>query len=126
MDVYLYDPSNELVYYDQWYGDSELEFPAAESGIWKIKIDTFPGWDAELWPDDYLLYGSGAYIFELSIGGNAEAPPVADPQPDITPVAKTFIVNDDPDSNKDEYGYISAIPAANYIENGKRYVSPIV
>ena len=126
MDVYLYDPSNELVHYEKWYGDDELEFPASDSGIWKIKIDTFPGWDTELWPDNYLLYGSGAYILDLTIGGNAEAPPVADPQPDITPIAQTFIVNDDPDSNKDEYGYIAAIPAANYVKDGQRYVSPIL
>jgi len=29
-------------------------------------------------------------------------------------------------SNKDEYGYLAAVPAANYIDSGKRYVSPIV
>ncbi|MCD6448632.1 MAG: hypothetical protein J7L58_06305, partial [Thermoplasmata archaeon] len=48
------------------------------------------------------------------------------PQPDITPIAQTIIVNNDATSNKDEYAYIAAIPAANYVENGKRYVSPII
>ena len=125
MDVYLYNPSNELVHYEKYYGDDELEYPADVSGIWKIKIDTFPGWNTEIWPDDYLLYGSGPYLLELTVGGTADAPIVADPQPDIIPVAQSFIINDDPDSNKDEYGYIASIPATNYIENGQRYVSPI-
>lgn len=125
-DVHLYNPSGVLVHEGQYYGDDEIEYPADSTGIWTIQFDIFPGWDESLWPDDYFLYGSGAYEFELEIGGSAQAPIVPAGQPDIIPVAQTFIVNDDPDSNKDEYGYIAAIPAANYIENGKRYVSPIV
>jgi len=125
-DIHLYNPSGEWVYSAQYYGEDELEYPADASGIWKIKIDMFPGWDESKWPDNYFLYGSGAYTLELDIGGTAEAPPGAIPQPDITPVAQTFVVNDDPDSNKDEYGYLAAIPAANYIDGGERYVSPIV
>ncbi|UCG69288.1 MAG: hypothetical protein JSV09_16175 [Thermoplasmata archaeon] len=35
-------------------------------------------------------------------------------------------MNDDPTSTKDEYGYLAAVPAANYLKDGKRYVSPIV
>jgi len=72
-DIHLYNPSGELVHSSQYYGDDELEYPADVSGIWKIQLDMFPGWDASKWPDDYLLYGSGVYEFELSIGGSAEA-----------------------------------------------------
>jgi len=125
-DIHLYNPSGELVYSAQYYGDDELEYPADASGTWKIKLDIFPGWDESKWSDNYFLYGSGAYLLELSIGGSAQAPPGPIPQPDITPVAQTFIVNDDPNSNKDEYGYLAAVPAANYLDSGKRYVSPIV
>jgi hypothetical protein len=115
-----------LVYSEQYYGGDELEYPADASGTWKIKIDMFPGWDESKWPDNYFLYGSGAYTLDLEVGGTAQAPTSADPQPDITPVAQTFVVNDDPNSNKDEYGYLAAVPAANYIDGGSRYVSPIV
>jgi hypothetical protein len=125
-DIHLYNPAGELVYSAQYYGEDELEYPADASGKWVIKLDMFPGWDEEKWPDNYFLYGSGAYELRLSIGGEAEAPPGPVPQPDITPVAQTFIVDDDPGSNRDEYGYIAAVPAANYIKNGKKYVSPIV
>jgi len=103
-DIHLYNPSGELVHSAQYYGDDELEYPADVSGTWKIKLDMFPGWDESKWPDNYFLYGSGAYELGLEVGGTAEAPPVSIPQPDITPVAQTFIVNDDPNSNKDEYG----------------------
>ena len=125
-DIHLYNPSGDLVHSAQYYGDDELEYPADVSGTWKIKLDIFPGWDTSKWPDDYFLYGSGTYELELSIGGSAEAPSSSCSQPEIIPVAQTFIVNDDPTSNKDEYGYLAAIPAANYIDGGKRYVSPIV
>ena len=125
-DVHLYNPSGEEVYYKSYYGEDNLEYPADVSGTWAIKIDMFPGWDTSKWPDDYFLYGSGAYELTLSIGGSAKAPPGPIPQPDITPVAQTFIVNYDDASNKDDYAYIAAIPAANYIDDGKRYVSPIV
>jgi len=125
-DIHLYNPSGELVHSAQYYGDDELEYPADVSGTWKIKLDMFPGWDESKWPDNYFLYGSGAYELGLEIGGTAESPPVSIPQPDITPVAQTFIVNDDPNSNKDEYGYLAAVSAANYLEGGERYASPIV
>ncbi len=125
-DIHLYNPSGELVHSAQYYEDDELEYPADVSGTWKIKIDMFPGWDTNKWPDDYYLYGSGVYNLELTIGGLADAPPIAQSQPDINPVAQTFIINDDPLSNKDEFGYLAAVPAANYIDVGKRYLSPIV
>jgi len=105
-DIHLYKPSGELVHSAQYYGDDDLEYPADASGTWKIKLDMFPGWDESKWHDNYFLYGSGAYELALEVGGTAEAPIVAIPQPDITPVAQTFIVDDDPNSNKDEYGEI--------------------
>ena len=125
-DIHLYNPSGMLVYSAQYYGEDELEYPADESGTWKIKIDMFPGWDENKWPDNYFLYGSGAYELTLSIGGSAEAPPGPIPQPDITPVAQTFKITNDPNSNEDEYSFLAAVPSAVYKEGGKQYVSPIV
>jgi len=125
-DIYLYNPSDEMVHYASYYGTDELEYPADETGTWKIKLDIFPGWDDSKWPDDYYMYGSGAYDLDLEIGGVFDLPPEADPQPEIYPVAQTFIVENDPESNADEYSYIAAIPAANYLEDDKRYVSPII
>jgi hypothetical protein len=125
-DIHLYNPSGELVHSAMYYGKDELEYPADESGTWKIKIDMFPGWDESKWPDNYFLYGSGSYELSLEVGGSANSPPGPIPQPEIKPVAQTFVVIDDPNSNNDEYAYISAIPAANYMKNGDRYVSPIV
>ena len=126
-NIWLYDPDGNLVYKAAYYGDDTLEYPADKSGTWKIKIDMFPGFD-EKW-NEYPLpiyqYGSGAYKLTLTLGGSVSPPPVI-PQPDITPIAQTIIVNNDDTSNKDEYAYIAAIPAANYVENGKRYVSPII
>ena len=126
-NIWLYDPNGKKVAEATYYGDDSLSYPADMGGTWKIKIDMFPGFD-EKWdeyPVPYYQYGSGAYEFTLSIGGSASLPPVV-PQPEITPVAQTFVVSNDDTSNKDEYAYISAVPAANYIENGKRYVSPVV
>ncbi|MDG6229268.1 MAG: hypothetical protein QCH96_04830 [Candidatus Thermoplasmatota archaeon] len=125
-DIHLYDPNGNYVYSGQYYGDTSLEYPADISGTWKIKIDIFPGWDASKWPDNYFLYGSGAYKLELSVGGTATPPPGPIPQKQITPVAKTFIVNYDESSNKDDYGYLAAVPAANYLDDGMRYLSPII
>jgi len=125
-DIHLYNPSGDLVHSAQFYGDDDLEYPADSSGVWSIKFDMFPGWDESLWPDNYFIYGSGAYEFELNIGGIAETPITALPGPEITPIAKTYVVNDDPDSNKDEYGYLAAVPAANNINDNERYVSPII
>lgn len=125
-DIHLYNPSGELVHSAQYYGEDELEFPADASGDWKIKIDMFPGWDTGKWPSNYFLYGSGAYELTLAVGGSAQAPPGPVPQPDIIPIAQTFKINNDKNSNKDEYGYLAAVPAANYLEGGQRYVSPII
>jgi hypothetical protein len=115
-----------LVHSAQCYGDDTLEYPADDTGTWTIKLDMFPGWDTTKWPDNYFLYGSGPYELELSIESTAAAPPTPAPQPEIQPVAQTFAVTNDPDSQCDEYAYIAAIPAANYIKDGSRYVSPII
>ena len=125
-DIHLYNPSGNLVHSAQYYGDDTLEYPADTSGTWSIKLDMFPGWDESKWPDDYFLYGSGPYELELILGGDVEAPDIPLSQPDITPIAQTFIINDDPQTNRDEYGYMAAIPAANYIENDKHHLSPII
>lgn len=125
-DLHLYNPNGEKVHHSMFYGPDELEFTADIQGNWKIKIDMFPGWDTSKWPENYFLYGSGPYKLELNIGGIAAPPIVPKSQPDIIPIAQTFIINNDANSNKDEYSYLAAIPAANYIQGGKRYVSPIV
>jgi hypothetical protein len=125
-DIHLYNPSGELVHSAQYYGEDDLEFPADASGTWTIKLDIFPGWDTSKYPEDYFLYGSGPYELEITLGGTAQVPEEPNDQPEIIPVAQTFIVNDDPTSTKDEYGYLAAVPAANFVENGQRYVSPIV
>ncbi len=126
-DIHLFNPNGVKVHASQFYGEDSLEYPADVSGTWKILIDIFPGWDEEKWPDNYFLYGSGVYELDLSIGGSAEAPATLKPlQNEINPVAQTFIVNDNPDSVTDEYSYLAAVPAANYVEDGKRFVSPVV
>ena len=126
-DIHLYNPNGEYVHSSQYYGADDLEYPADMTGTWTILIDIFPGWDEEKWPDDYFLYGSGVYDLELVVGGAAPPPPALQPLKNkITPVAQTFIVNDNQDSTKDEYAYLAAVPAATYYDNNQRYVSPIV
>lgn len=125
-DIHLYNPSGEYVHSAEYYGEDTLEYPADASGTWKIQLDMFPGWDTSKWPDNYFLYGSGPYELELTIGGSVEAPPGPIPQYEITPVAQTFTVNYDEDSIKDDFAYLAAVPAANYLENGERFLSPIV
>ncbi|MGC9308785.1 MAG: hypothetical protein ACP5FL_08445, partial [Thermoplasmatota archaeon] len=125
-DVTLYNPAGEVVHAGRYYGDDEIEYPADATGTWTIQMNMFPGWDEEKWPDDYFRYGSGAYTFSLQVGGSAQAPPQPRAQPSINPVAQTFVVNDNEAGNTDEYGYLAAIPAANYLDGGNRYLSPIV
>ncbi|MFO8132585.1 MAG: PPC domain-containing protein [Thermoplasmatota archaeon] len=125
-DVHLYNPDGEMVYEAMYYGDDTLEYPADMSGTWTMEIDIWPGWDEEKWPDDYFLYGSGPYAFELQVGGSVSEPPEPIPQRQVNPIAQTFIVNNDPGSNRDEFAYAAAVPAANYLDGGDRYVSPIV
>ena len=125
-DITLYNPTGALVHTAKYYGDDTLEYPADMSGTWKIKLDMFPGWDTTKFPEDYFFYGSGAYTVNVILGGTVEAPVVPLAQPSIVPIAQTYILNDDPDSNKDEYSYLAAVPASNYLEDGQRYLSPIV
>ncbi len=125
-DIHLYNPEGALVHSAQYYGEDTLEYPADETGTWSVKIDIFPGWDESKWPDDYYLYGSGSYELKLSFIDDASEPIIPKSQPDIVPVAKTFVVENDDQSNNDEYAYLAAVPAANYLENGQRHLSPIV
>ena len=127
-DIHLYNPSEELVYEEKYYYDDELLYPADETGEWRVKIDIFPGWVDCPQPTewDYYSYGSGPYELEFIIETSVPAPPGPIPQPDITPIAKTFIIADDPDSNKDEFGYMASIPATNYLEGGDRYLAPVL
>jgi len=125
-DLHLYDPSSRLVHSAQYYGDDHLEYPAGSSGTWKIKLDMFPGWDASKWPDNYFLYGSGYYELSLSVGGSAESPPGPIQQPDIIPLSQTFKIQNDPNSNDDEYAFLAAVPNAVYQSGGNTYVSPVL
>ncbi|HDM67237.1 MAG TPA: hypothetical protein ENG62_02490, partial [Thermoplasmatales archaeon] len=127
-DITLYDPTGKMVYKENYYYDDELFYPATTSGTWAVKINIFPGYKNAPTSDEwkYYCYGSGAYHLQFSIESSVPEPPAPIPQPQITPIAKTFIVNNDPDTLKDEFGYLAAVPACNYMENGKRYLAPIV
>jgi len=127
-DISLYNEAEELVHYEKYYYDDELLYPADTSGEWRVKIDIFPGWVDSPEPTEwnYYKYGSGAYNLGFAIDTSAPAPPDPIPQPQITPIAKTFTINNDPDSNNDEYGYLASIPACNYLDGGDRYLAPIV
>ncbi|UCF12214.1 MAG: hypothetical protein JSW06_09255 [Thermoplasmatales archaeon] len=130
-DISLYNEAEELVHYEKNYYDDELLYPVptlASPEEWRVKIEIFPGWVDAPEPTEwkYYNYGSGAYNLEFAIDGSAPAPPDPIPQPQITPMTKTFTVNNDPDSNNDEYGYIASIPACNYLEGSDRYLAPIV
>ena len=126
-NLWLYDPDGNMVASATYYSDDTLEYPADVSGTWKLKVDMFPGFDSKWneYPIPYYKYGSGGYTLTLETGVSV-SPPHVIPQPQITPIAQTFVVQNDKTSNKDEYVYTAAIPAANYLENGNRYVSPIV
>jgi hypothetical protein len=125
-DVYLYNPSGQMVHSARYYGDDHLEYPANAGGTWKIQINMFPGWDESKWPDNYFLYGSGPYTLTLSVGGSAQSPPGPIPQPDVIPVAQEFKITNDPNSNEDEYSFLAAVPNAVYKQGGNQYVSPVV
>ena len=126
-DLYLYDPSGNEAYRQNYYYDDELLYPAYESGQWRIQVKLFPGYtdvpDPSSW--EYWTYGSGPYSLDFTLEESAPEPPTI-PQPDITPIAQTFIVPNAPGSNEDEYGYLASIPACNYLDGGERYLSPIV
>jgi hypothetical protein len=127
-DIALYSPSGVLVHEENQYYDDELLYPATESGQWRIRIDIFPGWVDCPHPTEwnYYSYGSGAYTLQISVGTKAPAPSPPIPQPQITPLVKTFIVTNDATSTTDDFGYLAAIPACNYFEEGTHYVAPIM
>lgn len=130
-DILLFNEAEELVHYQKYYYDDDLWYPVPDgvSGeLWRVRIEIFPGWvdipEPTEW--EYYTYGSGAYELEFSIESSAPAPPDPIPQPQITPIAKTFTINNDPDSNNDEFGYLASIPACNYLDSGDRYLAPVV
>lgn len=126
-DLQLYNPSGTLVYEGNKYHDDDFNYPADVTGQWSIRVDIFPGWVDCPQPTEwsYYSYGSGAYNLKLNLETSGVSPPEV-PQPDITPIAKTFNVINDPDSTKDDFGYLAAIPACNYLNGGQRYLAPII
>jgi len=128
-DLQLYNPSGKLVYEGNQYYDDDFNYPADVTGQWSARVDIFPGWVDVPTPTEwsYYSYGSGAYNLTLAIETSAPAPPGPIPQPQITPMAKTFKITNDPTSTKDDFGYLAAIPACNYLDGtGKRYLAPII
>ncbi len=127
-DIYLYNPSGELVHYETYYYDDELFYPADVSGQWRARVKIYPGYTDIPQPTewDYYTYGSGPYYLELAFEGSVPSPPGPIPQPEITPIAHSFKIQNDADTNADEYGYLASIPACNYFEDGNRYLAPIV
>lgn len=127
-DISLYNPNGDLVYEKDHYYDDELLYPADMSGTWTVKIDIFPGYANAPQPTEwkYYSYGSGPYKLTFSMESTAPEPPAPIPQPQITPIAQTFVISNTFDNNADEYGYLASIPASNYLEGGQRYLSPIV
>jgi len=128
-DLQLYNPSGTLVYEGNQYYDDDFNYPADVAGQWSVRVDIFPGWVDCPQPTEwsYYSYGSGAYNLTLAIETSAPAPPGPIPQPQITPIAKTFKITNDPASTKDDFGYLAAIPACNYLDGtGKRYLAPII
>jgi len=126
-DLQLYTPSGTLAYEATQYYDDEMVYPATVTGDWRVRVDIFPGWTDIPHPTTwaYYAYGSGAYSLTLSIENSAATlPPI--PQPQITPLIKTFRVTNDATSTKDDFGYLAAISACNYLDSGQRYVAPII
>jgi hypothetical protein len=127
-DLQLYNPSGILVYEGNRYYDDSLDYPADVSGIWTVRVDIFPGWVDCPHPTDwkYYSYGSGPYSLTLAFKTTGLAPPAPIPEPQIIPIAKTFIIPNQPTSSADEFGYLASIPACNYLQAGQRYLAPIV
>jgi len=127
-DFELYNPSGDMIYRGSYYFQDEITYPADVSGEWRAKIFLFPGWVDIPNPTEwkYYAYGSGTYDLTFSLESSAPSPPGPITQPQITPMAKTFKIANDPASSKDEYGYFASIPACNYLEGGIRYLAPII
>jgi hypothetical protein len=127
-DLQLYDPSGILVYEGNQYYDDNFNYPVDATGQWSIRVDIYPGWVDCPQPTNwsYYSYGSGAYNLTLSLESSGDEIPGAIPQPDITPIAKTYKITNDLDSTKDDFTYLAAIPACNYLDGGQRYLAPII
>jgi len=127
-DISLYRPDGSFVHSENYYYDDEIFYSVNESGFWRVRIKIFPGYSDVPQSDDwdYFSYGSGAYKLFFNLVSSIPELPDKIPQPQITPIAQTFIIENDADSNKDEYSYLASIPACNYIDNNTRFVSPIV
>jgi len=127
-DTKLYDSSGTLLYASNNYQDDGFDYLATETGYWYARVEIFPGWVDCPHPTEwnYYSYGSGPYVLTLTEKATGTAVPGPIPQPQIIPIAKTFIVPNDPNSAKDEFGYLAAIPACNYLAGGQRYVAPII
>jgi len=127
-DLQIYDPNGMLVYEGNRYYDDNISYPADITGQWSIRVDIFPGWVDCPHPTNwsYYSYGSGAYNLTLMLESSGDDIPGTIPQPDITPMTKTYTINNDPKSTKDDFAYLAAIPACNYLESGTRYLAPII
>ncbi len=127
-DIYLYNPNGSMLHSENYYYDDEIFYPTDEPGYWRVRIKIFPGYTDIPQPTnwDYYTYGSGAYKLHFNLVSTVPDPPNPVPQPQITPIAQTFKIINDPTSNRDEYGYLAAIPACNFLEDGDRHISPIV
>ncbi len=127
-DASLYNTTGALVYYSRAYLDDAFDYQANETGYWYARIDIFPGWVDCPHPTEwkYYSYGSGPYNLTLTLKSSGTPPYSSIPEPQITPIAKTFIIPNNASGSSDEYGYFASIPACNYISGGMRYVAPIV
>ena len=128
-DAYLYDPNGVLVYQGNKYYDDTFDYQADVSGTWYVRISIFPGWVDCPHPTEwqYYSYGSGPYSLTLAFKTSTTNPvPGPIPEPQITPIAKTFIVPNLANATTDDFGYLASIPACNYLAGGERYVAPII
>ena len=127
-DLCLYNPEGELVHKEAYYYDDEFYWKADVPGEWRVKINIYPGYTDIPEPTncDYFSYGSGAYNLHLGLEQSDDIPQGPIEQPDITPISQIYKISNDGNSNNDEYAYLASIPACNYLDEGKRYVSPIV
>ncbi|MCU0849661.1 MAG: hypothetical protein MUC80_00090 [Candidatus Thermoplasmatota archaeon] len=127
-DLQLYNPNETLVYEGNRYYDENISYPVDVTGLWSIRVDIYPGWVDCPHPTNwsYYSYGSGAYNLTVKLETSGEETPAAIPQPDITPIAKMYTIANDPDSTKDDFTYLAAVPACNYLDDGQRYLAPII
>jgi hypothetical protein len=127
-DLQLYNTNGSLVYEGNRYYDENISYPVDVTGLWSIRVDIYPGWVDCPHPANwsYYSYGSGAYNLTVAFETSGIAPPGPISPPDITPIAKTYKVVNDATSTKDDFAYLAAIPACNYVDGGQRYLAPII